>query len=151
MFCTLFWCRIRKNVHFEGLYIFPLHQHTATSNITILRHSRYITSTEQTLNGGIYQGSSNSCEGDRDSDLNYLASAISGYKLLQPTSVSNCPGPKRDVFSIKIFDTISRISLVGFSILCASYYYNLTACVLRLFSLQYLKLRWVINICCLIS
>ena len=52
MFCTLFWCRIRKNDHFEGLYLFPLHQHTAMSNRIIRRHSRYITSTERTLNDG---------------------------------------------------------------------------------------------------
>ena len=52
MFCTLFWCRIRKYVHFEGIYLFPLHQHTATSNITIWRYSRHINSTDWTLNDG---------------------------------------------------------------------------------------------------
>ena len=52
MFCTLFWCRIWKNVHFEGSYLFTLNQHTGKSNITIRRHSFHITSTEQTLNNG---------------------------------------------------------------------------------------------------
>ena len=41
-----------ENVHLEGLYLFPLHQHTTTSNITIIRQSCYITYTEQTLNNG---------------------------------------------------------------------------------------------------
>ena len=50
--CTLFWCKIRKNVHFEGLYLFTLHQYTAMSNIKIWRYSHHIISTDQTLNDG---------------------------------------------------------------------------------------------------
>ena len=46
--------------------------------------------------------------------------------ILLPTSVSDFPGPGRDVFSIAIVDLISRRALVGFSLLCARYYYNLT-------------------------
>ena len=56
MFCVLFWCRIRKNVHFEGIYLFPMHQNTATSNSTIRRHCRYITSTHKTLRDGALSG-----------------------------------------------------------------------------------------------
>ena len=37
------------NVHFEGIYLFNLHQHTVTINITIQQHSRYITFTQKTL------------------------------------------------------------------------------------------------------
>ena len=51
-FCALFWCIIWKNVHFEVLYLFPLHKHTATSNITIRQHSRRVTSTEKKFNNG---------------------------------------------------------------------------------------------------
>ena len=36
----------------EGLYLFTLHQQTATRNITIWRYSRHITSTERALNDG---------------------------------------------------------------------------------------------------
>ena len=49
MFCDLFWCIIWKNVHFVGIYLFSLHQLTATSNITIQQHSLYITYTQKTL------------------------------------------------------------------------------------------------------
>ena len=38
-----------ENVHFEGIYLFSLNQHTAMSNITIWLHSRYITFTHQIL------------------------------------------------------------------------------------------------------
>ena len=31
-----------ENEHFEGIYLFPLHQHTAAINSTIRRHSYYI-------------------------------------------------------------------------------------------------------------
>ena len=41
-----------ENAYFEGVYIFPLHQHTATINSTIRQHSCYITSTQQTLKDG---------------------------------------------------------------------------------------------------
>ena len=57
---------------------------------------------------GIYQGSDNRCEGDRDSDLDHLASEILGNKLLVPTSVSDIPGLEYDVFSIAIVGIISR-------------------------------------------
>ena len=43
---------------------------------------------------------------------------------MQPTSVSDCPGPERGVFSIVIVDLISRSALVGLSLLRASHYYN---------------------------
>ena len=72
MFCALFWRRIRKNVHFEYIYLFTLHQHTVTINNTIRQHPRYTTSTNQTLKDWIYQGLADICEGDRESDLNCL-------------------------------------------------------------------------------
>ena len=51
MFCALFWCRIRKKLFWMFISI-SLHQHTATSNITIQQQSLHITSTEQTFNDG---------------------------------------------------------------------------------------------------
>ena len=45
-----------ENVHFEGIYLFPVHQHTATSNSTIRWHSCYFTSTQQTLKDGALSG-----------------------------------------------------------------------------------------------
>ena len=69
---------------------------------------------------GLYQGSDDSCEGDCDLDLNRLASAILDNTLLLPTSVSNFPGPERDIFSIAIVDLISISALVRFSLLHAS-------------------------------
>ena len=52
LFFTLFCCIVWKNVHFEGLYLFFLHQHTVTINSTIRKYFCHITSTEQTVNGG---------------------------------------------------------------------------------------------------
>ena len=49
--------------------------------------------------------------------------------LLYPTSVSDCPWTERDVFSIALADLIFRSALVGFSLLSARYYYNLTGIV----------------------
>ena len=49
--------------------------------------------------------------------------------LLLLTSVRNFTGPERDVFSIVIIHLISRRALAGFSLLCVSYYYNLTELV----------------------
>ena len=63
----------------------------------------------------------NLCEVDRESDLNRLASGILGNTLLQPTSVSDFPGPGNDVLSLAIVDLISRRALVGFSLLHVSY------------------------------
>ena len=75
---------------------------------------------------GIYKGSANRCEGDCDSDLNFMDSAILGNTLLQPKRVSDCPRPERDILSIAIVDIILRSALVRFSILRARYYYNST-------------------------
>ena len=75
-----------ENVHFEGINLFPLHQHTETINSTIRRKSRYITSTHcKNWKTGIYQGSAECCDGDCDSDLNRLASVV----LRQYTTVTN--------------------------------------------------------------
>ena len=52
MCCTPFWYRIREDIHFEGLYLFTLHQHTLKSNSIIQQYSCHITSTKQTLNDG---------------------------------------------------------------------------------------------------
>ena len=43
------------------------------------------------------------------------------------------PGPERDVLSIAIDDIILIITLVGFSLLRVSYYYNLTEQVCSLY------------------
>ena len=52
MFYILFWFKICKNIHFKGLYLFSLHQHTVKSNMTIRQHSCHITSIEQRFNNG---------------------------------------------------------------------------------------------------
>ena len=54
----------------------------------------------------IYQGSANHCEGDCDSYFNRLASAILGNTLLKPSSVSDFPGPERELLSNLIIDII---------------------------------------------
>ena len=53
---------------------------------------------------------------------------------MYPISVSDCPGPERDVFSIAVVDIILRSAQVGFSILRAIYYYNLTELVRYVYS-----------------
>ena len=42
---------------------------------------------------------------------------------MYPNSVRNFHGPERGVFYILIVDLISKSTLVGFSLLCASNYY----------------------------
>ena len=69
------------------------------------------------------------CEGDPESDLNCMASVILRQYTTVKNSASNCPGPERDVLSIAIADLILRSALVCFSLLHASYYYNLTGFV----------------------
>ena len=88
------------------------------------------------LRTGLYQGSADRYERDHESDLNCLASAILGNTLLLKTSVSDCPGSERDVFIIAIVDLISRSALVLFSLLCVSYYYNLTELVCCVHSVE---------------
>ena len=56
MFCALFRCIIWNSVHFVGIYIFYLHQHTVPSNITIQLHSLCVTPTQQTLKYGALSG-----------------------------------------------------------------------------------------------
>ena len=76
MFCNLFRCRIRK-MYIQKVYIYLPYINTqrwSTSPfddtpIVSPRHSKY-------WNTGLYQGSDDRCEGDRDSDLNLMASAI---------------------------------------------------------------------------
>ena len=76
---------------------------------------------------GLYQGSAYGCEGDREYDLIHLASSILRNPLLYPISVSNCPRPEHDIFSITNVDLISRIYLERIYILLrASYLHNLT-------------------------
>ena len=65
-----------ENVHFEGMYIFPLHQHTAARKRT--RDDTPVISPPHRKHQktGLYQGLEDCCEGDSDSDLNCLASAL---------------------------------------------------------------------------
>ena len=60
--------------------------------------------------------SADCCERDRDSNLINLASAILGNPLLEPISVSDCPRPESDVFSIKNVDLILRSAVVQIEI-----------------------------------
>ena len=55
-------------------------------------------------------------------------------KLLQQTSVSDLPGPERDIFIIVIVDLILRSALVRCSLLRVEYYYNLTEQVCYVYS-----------------
>ena len=70
---------------FLGIYLFSLHQHTATSNIIIQQHSIYINSTQEHWKKELYRGLSYTGEGDRNSDLNFLLLLI----LSQCTTVTN--------------------------------------------------------------
>ena len=57
-----------------------------------------------------------------------------GNTLLQASSVCDCPGPERGIFSIAIVDLIVRGALVVFSLLRASYFYNLKGLVCYVYS-----------------
>ena len=118
-----------EKVHFEGLYLFPLHQHTVTYNSTIWRHSRYITSVDRKLNKGALSGVSQLLWG-----RSWLLFKLSGFSnIRQYTTVTNqfndCPRPEHDVFRIAIAHIISRSALVQFIILRVRYLYNSTGIV----------------------
>ena len=48
-FVWLIWCIKWNNVHIVGIYLFPLHQHTAMRNITIQRQYLCIIPTQKTF------------------------------------------------------------------------------------------------------
>ena len=134
MFCTLYWCRIRGN-YILKVYIYFLCINKQRGAISQFDNNPFISPLRSKYwTTGIYQGSDDPCKGDRDSDLNCLASEILGNTLLQPTNVSDCSGPELDVFSIVIVDLILRSAVVWFSQLCAKYYYNLTGLVCYVYS-----------------
>ena len=75
---------------------------------------------------GLYQGSANFCEGDSNSDIIRLIQQYQAIHYCNQSSLSIVPDLRIFVFSIKIVDLILRSDLVQFSLLCASYLYNLT-------------------------
>ena len=148
MYFALFWCIIRKNVHFEGIYLFPLHQHTATSNSTIRQQSRYITSTQQALKDGalarvrrlLWERLWLWFKSSGFSNIRKYTNITKQYHLLPWTwtwRIQNCdywyhfkkhPGTVESITCELLLQT------------------NGTSMII-LFGLQPIKLQWVINIC----
>ena len=74
---------------------------------------------------GVYQGSANRCEGDRNSDLIFLIQEYQEIHYCNQSVLAIVPDLNIFVFSITIVDLILRSDLVRFSLLHASYLYNL--------------------------
>ena len=83
-----------------------------------------VISSSDRRNTGLYQGSTNSCEGDRNSYTIRLLQKSHKIHYCDQSVLEIVPDLNIFVFSITIFDIISRSALVQFSSLCASYLYN---------------------------
>ena len=131
MWCIQYWNCSTYLKQIESMVfrqLFPAYESILTS--------RKLQSPTQSKNWktGLYQGLDYRCEEDCDSDLNCLDSAILRQCTTVTTECFDCPWTERDVFSVAIIDLILRSSLVGFSLLRASYYYNLTGLVCYVYS-----------------
>ena len=73
---------------------------------------------------GLYQGSADCCEGDRNSDIIPLFQPSQAIHYCNQSVLAILPDLNIFVFSINFFDLISRSALVQFSLLRASYLYN---------------------------
>ena len=123
-FCTLFWCRIQNNLHFEGLLYLPcISKHRWTTE-TFDKTTVISSSVHQKI--GLSQGSADRCEGDRNSDLIRLLRKYQAIHYCNQSVLAIFPELNIFVFIIAIVDIISRIALVQVSLLRASYLYNST-------------------------
>ena len=75
---------------------------------------------------GHYQGSADRCEGDRNSDIISLLQKSQAIHYCNQSVLEIVPDLNIFVFSITIFELISRSALVRFSLLRASYLYDPT-------------------------
>ena len=98
------------SIHFEGLYIFIMHQHTATSNSTIWKIPVISSSNHQKT--GLYQGSADSFEGDRNFDLISLLQKYQEIHYCNQSVLAVFPDLNIFVFSITIVYLVSRSALV---------------------------------------
>ena len=73
---------------------------------------------------GIYPGSAYRCEGDRNFDIICLLQQYQEIHYCNQSVLAIVPDLNIFVFSITIFDLISRSALVRFSLLRASYWYK---------------------------
>ena len=74
---------------------------------------------------GLYQGSADCCEGYRNSDIICLLQPSQAIRYCNQSVLAIVPYLNIFIFSIMIFDLISRIALTRFSFLRARYLYNL--------------------------
>ena len=82
---------------------------------------------------GLYPRSANTCEGDCNSDLIYMLQQYQAIHYCNQSVLAIFPGLNIFVFSITIFYLVSRITLVWFSLLRASYLYNPTGLMFYIF------------------
>ena len=75
---------------------------------------------------GLYQGSADCCEGYHNLDIIRLLQQSQTIHYCNQSVLAIVPDLTRLVFSISIIDLISRSTMIGSSLLCARYFYNLT-------------------------
>ena len=103
-FCTLSWCRIRKNARFEYLYLFTLETAPFNDNPVISSNDRQKT--------GIYQLSADRCVGDRYSDLICLLQQSQAIHYCNQSLLVIVSDLNIFVFSITVVDIILRSAVV---------------------------------------
>ena len=84
---------------------------------------------------GLYQGSANHYEGDRNSDIICLFQKSQEVHYCNQSVLAIVPDLKIFVFSINFFDPISKSALVRFSVIRSSYLYNSTGLRFQIFCL----------------
>ena len=85
---------------------------------------------------GLYQGSADLFEGDRNSDLISLLQKYQAIHYCNQSALAIVPDLNISLFSITIVDLISRSVLVRFSLLRARYLYNQTGIRFYIFCLE---------------
>ena len=83
-----------------------------------------VISSNDLQNTGLYQGSADCCEGDCNSDIIFLIHQSQTIYYCNHSVLAIVPDLNILVFSITIFDLISRSTLLRFSLIRASYFYN---------------------------
>ena len=73
---------------------------------------------------GLYQGSADCCEGYRNSDIMFLLQKSQAIHYCNQSVLAIVPDLNIFVLSITIIDLISRSTIIGFSLIVASYLYN---------------------------
>ena len=113
---------------FETMFIYKVYIYLPCINTQKLTTSPFdetpVISSRYHQTTGMYQGSADRCEGDRNSNIIRLLQQTQTIHYCNQSVLAFVLDLNIPVFSITVVDIISRSSLVRFSLLRASYLYN---------------------------